>query len=289
MSTRRNVACPEGHGICVSGPHGLVVVSDCNAKQLFIYSLIDGTLIRSTGSKGSGKGQFDFRNGGLCVSPDGDSVLVAESRNNRVQEVRLVDGSWVRFAGEGVLDKPEFVDCNTHTIAVSESGNHRISMLSWADGSMRAQFGSLGCGSGQLLYPRGVRLLANNSGVAVADCSNNRLCVFTLHGEFVAAMGSTEPGLNHPSDVLERASDASYVVADRGRCSLFFKTEIRKESGVTAKLYCRRVSGQGKINNLNTLAKLPNDGCVALGVERIYQLAHLQARLAWMCGCARVM
>ena len=67
--------------------------------MLHMHSLEDGSLVRRIGSKGSGKGQFNFNMGGLCVSPDGDSVLVAECYNNRVQEVRVVDGSWVRFVG----------------------------------------------------------------------------------------------------------------------------------------------------------------------------------------------
>jgi hypothetical protein len=168
--------------MCVAVQHGLFAVSDSEADQLHMYSLVDGTLVRSVGSKGNGKGQFSFYLGGLCVSPDGDSVLVAEDMyNRRVQEVRIMDGSWVRFIGIGVLKKPEYVDCNADVIAVSESSNHRISVLSWMDGSVRARFGSFGSGPGQLFSPRGVRLLADGSGVVVVDMNNHRLCV---HGQW---------------------------------------------------------------------------------------------------------
>ncbi len=208
--------------MCVALKHGLVIVSEYKGdgySLLHMHSLADGSLVRRIGRKGNGKRQFNFDCGGLCVSPDGDSVLVAEKYNNRVQQVRIVDGSWVRFVGRGMLSKPDFVDCNGDVIAVSEAC-HRISVLSWADGIVRAQFGSYGSGPGQLKYPHGLRLLADGSGVVVVDNNNHRLCVFTLSGEFVAAVGSEEQGLNWPYDVLECASDGSFIVANWGSHNL---------------------------------------------------------------------
>jgi DNA-binding beta-propeller fold protein YncE len=283
LSIRRSIACLKSYGICVVVPHGLFVVSDSEAKQLHMYSLLDGTRIRSIGSKGDGKGQFDFRNGGLCVSPDGDSVLVADTRNNRVQEVRLVDGSWVRFVGKGVLKWPECVDCNADVIVVSAWACHRISVLSWADGSVRAQFGSEGSGPGHLRYPRGVRLLADGSGVVVADYGNHWLCVFAVSGKFVAAVGR-EQGLYCPVDVLECASDSSFIVAN------FHGDNFIKVSrdGVHFDVYCKQGSGDGEFTHPAALAALPNDGCLVVdsGNRRVQYLARLHARLAWMRACA---
>jgi hypothetical protein len=77
----RKAACPRGAGMCVALKHGLVIVSGIGSEsELHMHSLADGSLVRRVGSKGSGKGQFNFHCGGLCVSPDGDSVLVAEYR-----------------------------------------------------------------------------------------------------------------------------------------------------------------------------------------------------------------
>jgi hypothetical protein len=245
--------------MCVALKHGLVIVSEYNSSggsQLHMHSLADGSLVRRIGSKGSGKGQFNFGCGGLCMSPDGDSVLVAEAVNNRVQQVRIVDGSWVRFVGEGVLDKPQCVDCNADVIAVSEWGCHRISVLSWADGSVRAQFGSLGSGPGQLYYPRGVRLLADGSGVVVADSENHRLCVFRLSGEFVAAVGSREQGLSGPFDVLECASDGSFIVANYGSPNLIKLSRDGSELEVYGK------GGDGEFTDPTALAALPDGGLV---------------------------
>ena len=282
LSTRRNIPCPKSVGMCVAVPRGLIVVSD-NACKLYVYSLIHGTLTCSIGSKGSGKGQLNFHCGGLCVSPDGDSVLVADTYNDRVQEVRIMDGSWVRFAGVGVLRGPQYVDCNADVIVVSESSNDRISVLSWADGSLRARFGSYGSGPGRLRYPRGIRLLADGSGAVVVDFWNDRLCVFTVSGEFVTAVGSIAQGLHYPRDVLERVSDASFIVANSG-CSL-----VRlSRDGVSVDVHGKHESGDGELYDVTALTALPNDGYVVINANhwRVQQLADLRARLAWMRACA---
>jgi hypothetical protein len=178
--------------MCASLKHRLVVVSDVydgDVSRLAMYSLDDGSLIRVVGSAGDGEGQFNLSCGGLCVCPDGDSVLVADRNNDRVQQLRIVDGSWVQHVGIGVLSQPDFVDCNADVIAVSETIIHRVTVLMWHDGGVVAQFGSEGCGPGQLNYPRGLRLMSDGSGLVVADSNNHRLCVFTLTGEFTRALG----------------------------------------------------------------------------------------------------
>ncbi len=285
LSTRRIIACPDskGYGMCVAVQRGLLVVSDHKAKQLVVYSLIDGVAVRRFGSRGSGKGQFNFGCGGLCVSPDGDSVLVADHDNNRIQEIRIVDGSWVRYAGEGVLNEPQYVDCNADVIVVSEWWD-RISVLSWADGSPRAQFGSSGTGPGQLDHPCGARLLINGTAVAVADYGNNRVCLFTLSGELVAAIGSTEQGVNSPCHVLHCASDSSFVVAN----TLGHNNVKLSRNGVNAGIYGKKGVGNGEFCDPTSLAALPNEGCLVLdsGNRRVQHLAHLRARLAWMRACA---
>jgi hypothetical protein len=270
--------------MCVSVPRGLVVVSDYDAYELHMYSMIDGTRIRTVGSKGSGKRHFHFGYGGLCVSLDGDSVLVADTYNMRVQEVRIVDGSWVRFVGIGVLEKPQCVDCNADVIAVSEWACHRISVLSWADGSVRARFGSFGSQPGHFRYPRGVRLLANGSEVVVADCDNHRLCVFTLSGEFVAAMGNREQGLNYPYNVLECAPDGSYIATNIDGNNLI---KLSRDNAM-AEVFGKYGDGDGEFSASTALVALPNDGCLVVdyGNRRVQYFARLRARLSWMRACA---
>jgi hypothetical protein len=137
---------------------------------------------------------------------------------------------------------------------------HRISVLSWADGSVRAQFGSEGSGPGQLHCPCGVRLLADGSGLVVADSSNHRLCVFTLSGEFVAAVGSSEQGLSRPYDVLDCASDDSFIVVNWAGHDLM---KLSRD-GVKVGVYGKELEGggNGEFNWPTALAALPDGGMV---------------------------
>ncbi len=190
----------------------MVIVSDSEGLQLHLHSLEDGSLVGAIGDSG----QFAFEWGGLCVAADDDSVLVADSGNDCVQELLIADGELVRCIGVGLLSKPQFVDCNDERIVVSQSHLHRISVLSWDTDMLLAQFGSEGSGPEQLCEPCGIRLLADYSGLVVADSMNNRLCVFRLNGELVSTVGSREQGLTCPYDVLECNSDGSFIVANRG-------------------------------------------------------------------------
>ena len=171
----RKAACVPGWGMTVDFARGLVVVSGhwngANKYKLSVYSLADGSLTRTVGREG----QFNWSAGGLCMTPRG-TVLVAEYNNKRLQEVNIDsdDGAWLRFVGEGLLEAPDYVSCSESLIAVSETEKHRVVLLSWADGSLVAR-----CDS-KLIEPRGLRLLANGSGVVVADKGNDRVCIVSV-------------------------------------------------------------------------------------------------------------
>jgi hypothetical protein len=266
----------KGVGICVSQKHALLIVSVAGLDRLDMYSLADWSLVRSVGSKGRKKGQFHFDCGGPCISPDGDSVLVAEVYNNRVQQLQIVDGSWVRFVGEDVLRSPQYVDCNTDVIVASEFGPGRISVLAWVDGSVLARFGSRDSDLVPLSGPRSLRLLADGSGVVVVDCCNHRLCVFALSGESVTVVGSREQGLEFPFDVLECASDGSFLVANYGGNNLIHLSRDGAEVGIS-----------GEFVEPVALVALPDGGlvvrkdqCVCFQVCRGFEL-----RKTWISVC----
>ncbi len=288
LSHMRTTLYNYGHGMCVSPKHGLVIISDFNTRQLRIFLLVDGSLVRTIGSFGKGKGQFDFNMGGLCITPDGDSVLVAEARNRRVQEVRLFGAGcphpWIRFVGERVLEKPEYVDCNNKVIVVSESECQRISVLSWGAGDLVSQFGSFGSGSGQLNYPQGVRLLVAASSLIVADSRNNRLCLFSLRGEFVQAIGSEQQGLNAPCDVLE--SIDGFIVAN---CSSRNIVKLSSD-GEPVDLFGGTAVPDGefdKFGDLCALAAVPGGGLVVrnrFGTQ-LHVFRWFDLRVEWITAC----
>lgn len=277
--------CYCGSGICVSLKYGLVIVCSIVTRiKLQLYSLVDGSLIRAIDNCGSNDGRNTYGgHAGLCMSPDGDNVLVAVQLGHRVEQIRIAykPGSWVRFLGESVLVRPQYVDCNKDVVVVSEE-RHRISVLSWVDGSLMARFGGRGSGPGQLSSPGDIRLLARGGGVVVADSGNNRLCVFTLSGEFVTTIGSREQGLNCPIGVIECVAKDKFVVANYGSQGVVeFSRDGTKFSLLGQK---------GEFNRVRALATLPNGGMVIMKcmgtcfqVFRVHQL-----RRQWVIACVAV-
>ena len=211
----RKSPCVKGHGMAVDATRGVVVVSGryfSEKHKLFVYSLADGSLVRTVGGKGTSAGQFDWDYGGLCMTPRG-TLLAAERWNDRLQEVNIDDGGHVGFIGVGLLDKPDYVDCSPTTIAVLERYYVEadcVRLLSWPAGALLAlcRPGDTACG--KLRDPAGLRLLADGSGVVVADAGNSRLCMFNTAGAFVSVLPVPGGG----RDVVEVDSGAAFVVVN---------------------------------------------------------------------------
>jgi DNA-binding beta-propeller fold protein YncE len=190
----------------------------------------------------------------------------------------------VRFVGEGVLDKPQYVDCNADVVVVSESEIvNYIHVFSWADGGVRAWFGSYGSGPGQLKWPRGVRLLADGSGVVVADSCNHRLCVFTLCGKFLAAVGRRAQGLDEPCDVLKCATDGSFIIANSNKDNLI---KLSRD-GVKVGVYSKKGGGNGEFYRPTALAALPGGAMLVRDRDgsRCSIIRDHCHRLQWMGVC----
>ena len=245
----RSVSCVKGCGMVVDAKRGIVVVSGADYR-LHVYSLTDGSLLRSLGRKGDGKGEFHWEHGGLCLTSRG-TVLVAERYNRRVQEVNLDDGSWVRFLGgaSGEL-LPGFVDCNETIVAVSETERHRVTLLSWVDGRELARFGGVGDGAdnGQLSGPTGLRLLPGSNDVVVADHGNDRLCVFSW------ALGSvwSLPAGQKPWDVVSTSGGRCFVVVDENNT-------VTRVSVMTGEVvpFGSTGNGEGQFSHPVALAMVP--------------------------------
>jgi hypothetical protein len=108
--------------------------------------------------------------------------------------------------------------------------------------------------------------------------------VFALSGEFVAAVGSWDQGLNRPRDVLERVSDSSFIVIN-----LYGHSLVKlSQDAVNVDVYGKQGGGDGELTHPTALAALPNDVCLVVdsGNRRLQHLAHLRTRLAWMRACA---
>lgn len=216
----------------------------------------------------------------MCKSTS-DSVLVAEDHNNRVQEVSVLDGSWVRFIGEGVLDGPQYVDCNADVVVVSELWKHRVSVISRLDGSVVEQFGG-----DQLNFPRVLRLLAGGSEVVVVDSGNNRLCTFTLRGNLVETMGRRYQGLVYPCDAIECVNDDSFIVLS----SYTHNVVELGPDGSKIEVLGKYGKKDGEIQNPRALAMLSGNTILVRDRcgKRIQMFHCLQLRREWVTVCVKL-
>ena len=207
--------CVNRCGMAVDAARSLVVVTgrSDSEKQLYVYSLGDGSLLRSFDSGVPGYCQ------GLCITPRG-TLLVAESYGTRLLELDVSDGKRVQNIGVGVLSCPAFVDCNDSAIAVTERPlfySSRVKLLSWPDGILMAQISKKAIPKG--MDPYGLRLLSGGGGVAVADNENKRICIFSTTGVLVRAIPVPDVGTTL-WDVTECDGGANLLVVGDRLCKV---------------------------------------------------------------------
>jgi DNA-binding beta-propeller fold protein YncE len=161
---------------------------------------------------------------------------------------------------------------------------HRVTVLSWATGIVRAQFGSEGCGVGQVMYPCGVKLAYDGSEVTVADTWNNRLSVFSLCGTSVVTVGGRQSErnnprwceLNNPSDVIPLAPGGDFVAAS---CRTLKRASRDGTTTVIHDLQFRPTA----------LAALSNGDVVVRDGAGGYLVLHdIRLRCLWMIACTNV-
>lgn len=188
-----------------------LLVADCcgGSHSVHLFNVRDGAYIRRIGSSGVGPLQF-WNPRQLWIASD-DFVFVADFRNGRIQ-VLTPRFDFHGFLGEARLAGPAGVCGDDTSVFVSEMYESRISVFNRSDGALLRRFGSRGCGDGQLWYPRGLCITGESHYIAVADYSNNRVCVFTIDGVFSHHVGASE--LRAPTSVTAAATGGELVVAD---------------------------------------------------------------------------
>jgi tripartite motif-containing protein 71 len=204
------------NGVAVSRDGSTLLVSDHGGGSHAIHEFRvgDGSRLRVIGGVGVGRLQFKGPRQ-VWVASD-DVVFVAEYGNNRVQ-VLTPTLDFHAFVGVGQLHGPAGVCANDAVIVVSEVRARRISVFKRCDGALLRRFGRDGSGDGQLQYPRGLCFMSGHRHVAVADCFNRRVSVFSVDGEFIRHVGVGI--LTNPRGLSCSAFD-ELVVADAGYCCL---------------------------------------------------------------------
>jgi hypothetical protein len=177
----------RGVAVSADGSTLLVSDSDCGSHAIHEFSLADGSRRRAVGCKGTGPLRFNS-SCQLWIAPDG-FVFVADFGYHRVQ-VLTPSLDLHGFVGVGDLLYPAGVCANADVVVVSEMFAHRISVFSRGDGALLRRFGSYGSGDSQLVFPRGPCFMSCDARVAVADCGNSRVSVFSVDGSLVYHVGA---------------------------------------------------------------------------------------------------
>ncbi len=185
-----------------------------------------GTIGKSDKSSGSGNGEFNAPFD-VAVSPDGGTISVSDSGNNRIQQFATTDGTFIgafgqQGNGDGQFNSPEGLTYdNTGYLYIVDSGNNRIAL---AQGTFVEEVtGTGGTDLGQFSGP--VNIGIGERGVYVADTSNNRIQCFNPpapHNPFSISPSSTRfafaTGLNQPAAVaaVNNLTEELFYVADTG-------------------------------------------------------------------------
>jgi hypothetical protein len=190
---------PMVMNMCVLLKHNLMVCANKVPMALDVYNLISGAFIERVGSKGYGCLRFNFNMGGLCATPEGDGLLLADCLNHAVQELTVVEGQRgahapPTLACRRVISKvqngrwlPEFVDCNERAIVAADFRGI-IWVLAWSTGAYLHHIDALDAKrpSHGVLAPCSVQVMRSGLHVAVADAYVSRVCWYEIAtGTFV--------------------------------------------------------------------------------------------------------
>ena len=194
---------------------GLVIVSERWDHCITIFNR-EGKKIKSIGTKGNGRGQFD-RPEGVAVTSKG-TILVSDTDNHRIQHF-TIEGDCISCTGtegNGPLQfcYPSGITINkiTGQVIVADWGNNRVQVLQ-PDLTFSHMFGSRGSGQGQFNNPNDVTIDSQGF-VYITDRCNHRVQKFTAEGQFVSTFGTEgdEPGqLNIPSGIAVDDNGLLYV------------------------------------------------------------------------------
>jgi len=166
-------------GLATDPRQKLLYVADSSHHQIFCYSTVDGSSVRTMGKRGSEPGEFNFPTN-LFVDGQGQ-LYVADTLNFRIQ-VFAPDGQVLRTFGvqgdgPGAFNRPKgvAVDSEGHIYVVDTSFNNF--QIFDPDGTLLLFVGRGGREPGEFLLPAGLYIDAHDR-IYVADQGNARVQVF---------------------------------------------------------------------------------------------------------------
>lgn len=182
-----SLAVAIGHDGELDSPSGLaadrqnhwIYVADSKKHQVFCYSTVDGSLVRTIGRRGEEPGLFNFPTN-LFVDQQG-RLYVADTLNFRIQ-IFDAAGKFLRAFGTlgdipGTLNRPKGigVDSEGH-IYVADTAFNNFQIFD-GEGRLLLAVGTPGRNPGEFLLPAGL-FIDSADRIYVADQGNARVQVF---------------------------------------------------------------------------------------------------------------
>ena len=212
-------------GIAVDAD-GFVYVVDTNKHYVKKFNPLDRAIFTIWGTPdGTGTGVSRYANPtGISLSPDGLSLIVADTGNCRIERCSLAGvviesiGGLPASSAAGRFSRPGSAALNpTGALVVADSGNNRIAlrdsssnwMPSWDSGSAL---------DGLLSSPQAVASNAGGTVYYVADTLNSRVLRYDASGAYLGVLAGAGVGngqVNAPAGLCVLADD-TVLVADTG-------------------------------------------------------------------------
>jgi len=270
--------CRPCGGVAFDG-EGNLVVSDCDNHRIQVLRYIDGAHLRTIGSEGAGKGQFNWPWG---IAFDGAGhIIVSEHLGHRVQVLRYSDGAHVltigkQGSGKGQFDYPSGIAVDGKgNIAVFDSGNARVQVHRLGDGAYMRTIGSRGSGNGQFGGGYGGVAFDSEGNLVVADYGNDRVQVLRYSdGTHLRTIGSRGAGAGQflcPSGVAFDAA-GHIIVVDYGNRRV---QVLRYSDGAHVRSIGRWGSGNGQFDQPCGGIAVDSDGRIVVadsGNDRVQVL-----------------
>ena len=158
---------------------------------------------------------------GLAIDESNEFIYLADCGNKRVQIVSF-KGDFIKQFGQDKLMAPWGIAITSEYIYVTDLVLHALFQFNKNNFELLNQTGTEGQTDGQFDGPRG--LCTDNSGdVYVADCGNNRVCIFSNDFQFKSKLGIGQ--LDSPNDV-KLTPDCQVVVLDESpECVHFYSRD----------------------------------------------------------------
>lgn len=209
----------NGPAKAIVGPDGLLYVADGYINSRIVVYRQDGTFVRSWGSKGYGRGQFQLPHDILFI---GDTLVVADRDNGRLQMFSPT-GRFLRELFGDSLGRPWALDrLSDGSLVVLDGGDQRASAPRSAivriagDGTVLCRFGSHGSGVGRLDEGHSCAV-ADDGTVFVVDLQNERLLRYApTEGCALAPDTSWRPELGGVQPLSVDVRDGLVYVSQQG-------------------------------------------------------------------------